>query len=328
MEQLKEAIKVSIVVAVYNAESFLSKCIESLLKQSYRNIEILCVNDCSTDNSLQVLNSYAAQDSRVIVINHEENQRGGGAYDTGILNATGEYICIVDNDDWLREDAIEKLLSASNNGQYDIVGPAHYSVFGDEIESVGNAFIVSTDKNQIITSALLNGFRMIGNLIRREIFIKNDLFYPRKAIYADIPVVYSILFSANSIKGIDEPLYYYSHVPTSITARPSLQKVKDRMNGTDLFIENLKKRGFYTKEYKELIDYKYLTYSAYTLIMICKLGWKESLPLMRTLKERIKLYMPNSLVKQSSRRNRFILNAPDVAHLIGFLLVRIKKDKR
>ncbi len=328
MDKSQSEIKVSIVVAVYNAEIFLHTCLDSLLGQTYKNIEILCINDCSTDRSLQVINDYAARDSRVVVINHEENQRGGGAYDSGIINATGEYVCIVDNDDWLREDAIETLIVASENGKYDIVGSAHVSVFRDRTERITKALEISSDRNYILSKALQNGFAMIGNLIRREIFIKNDLYYPRKFIYADIPILYCVLFYAKSIKGIDVPLYYYSHIPTSITARPSIQKVKDRITATDLYIENLRQRGFYTDEFKELIDYKYLTYSAYTMVMLSKLNWKEARPLFQTLKERIAQFLPNAFLKQASFKNRMIIKFPTLSYLLGFLYVRIYKGRR
>ena len=321
-------IKVSIVVAVYNAEKDLPKCLDSLISQTYDNIEIVCVDDCSTDNSLQVLNEYARKDPRFIIVHHDVNQNAGGAYNDGILTASGDYVCIVDNDDWLSENAIEVLVQESEFGKYDIVGPSRNSVFSETVLSVSNTFPLGDDRNQILTHALKHGFAIIGDLIRRDVFIKKNLQYPTNVFYEDIAIGYCILFYASHIKGINNPLYFYSHVPTSVTAKPSQRKIEDRIRTTDLLLTNLKEGGFYETEYKELIEFKYLTYSAYTMIMLCKLDWKEARPLFKTLKERIAQFLPNAYLNDAPFRTRMILKFPTVSYLLGFLYVRLYKGRR
>ena len=114
-------IKVSIIIPVYNSEKTIGECLDSLICQTYRNLEIVCVNDYSKDDSLNVLKHYAEKDSRIVVINHEENKNAGGARNTAIKAATGEYICLVDNDDWLAPNAIECMINASGKGGLDMV---------------------------------------------------------------------------------------------------------------------------------------------------------------------------------------------------------------
>ena len=104
--------KVSVLVAVYNAEKFLPQCLDSLLGQTLSDIQIICVDDASTDNSLKVLNHYAVKDLRLEVIRLEENSGQAHARNEALKIATGDYICMVDADDWLATDALEQAVSA------------------------------------------------------------------------------------------------------------------------------------------------------------------------------------------------------------------------
>ena len=97
---------VSVVLPIYNVEKYLPKCLDSVVGQSYENIEIICVNDGSPDNSIAVLESYAEKDSRIIIIN-QENTGLSGARNTGIEAATGDYIIFLDSDDWMDAEAVE-----------------------------------------------------------------------------------------------------------------------------------------------------------------------------------------------------------------------------
>lgn len=95
--------KVSIIVPVYNVENYLRKCLDSLINQTLKNIEIICINDGSTDNSLSILEEYASKDERIIVIN-QENAGVSSARNRGLEIATGEYIAFVDADDSVTPD--------------------------------------------------------------------------------------------------------------------------------------------------------------------------------------------------------------------------------
>ena len=92
--------KVSIIVPVYNIEKYLAKCLDSLINQTLEDIEIICVNDGSTDNSAEILNEYAQKDCRIKIIN-QDNAGLSAARNTGINAANGEYIGYVDSDDWI-----------------------------------------------------------------------------------------------------------------------------------------------------------------------------------------------------------------------------------
>lgn len=117
---LCEAIKVSVVVAVYNAEKYLEKCLNSLINQSLKDIEIICVNDCSIDDSSSVLMQYSKKDSRIRVLNMSLNSGAAVARNRGIDSAKGKYIVIVDADDYLEDIALENLYFKSENNQSDM----------------------------------------------------------------------------------------------------------------------------------------------------------------------------------------------------------------
>lgn len=112
---------VSIIVPVYNAEKYLARCLDSLLAQTYGNIEIILVNDGSTDGSAEIAARYVRQDSRVRWIDHESNRGPMRARQTGYMAAQGDYITFCDCDDTLPADAIERLLDVALEGPYDIV---------------------------------------------------------------------------------------------------------------------------------------------------------------------------------------------------------------
>ena len=104
--------KVSILVAVYNAEAFLSECLDSLLGQTLQDIQIICIDDCSTDGSLRLLQEYAARDARIEVISLPENGGQAHARNEGLKRAMGDYICMLDADDWFAPDALERAVAA------------------------------------------------------------------------------------------------------------------------------------------------------------------------------------------------------------------------
>lgn len=101
--------KISVLVAIYNIEKFIGQCVESIINQDYKNLEIILVDDNSTDNSGKICDEYAKQDKRVKVIHHKENTRLPGVRNDGMKAATGKYIIFVDGDDWLAKDHVSYL---------------------------------------------------------------------------------------------------------------------------------------------------------------------------------------------------------------------------
>ena len=120
-EESMSAVKISIVVPVYNDAEFLPTCLDSLVNQTLKEIEILLINDASTDNSLQILNEYAARDSRIRVFSLPENRGALLARNEGIRHASGEYIMFADGDDYLELNACERVWELEQEEPVDIL---------------------------------------------------------------------------------------------------------------------------------------------------------------------------------------------------------------
>ncbi len=112
---------VSVIVPIYNSEDCLAKCIESIIKQTYINLQIILVDDGSTDSCSEICDKYEKEDRRIKVI-HKENKGASGARNSGLRFATGEYIAFVDSDDWIEEDLLEELMNCAKKNNADIVG--------------------------------------------------------------------------------------------------------------------------------------------------------------------------------------------------------------
>ena len=113
--------KVSVIIPIYNVEDYLPKCLESVINQTYKNLEIICVDDCSPDNSSQILKEYENKDKRIKIVNRKQNGGLSAARNSGMDVATGEYIYFLDSDDWIDLDYIEKMVQAMEESEAEIV---------------------------------------------------------------------------------------------------------------------------------------------------------------------------------------------------------------
>lgn len=147
--------KVSVLVAVYNAKAFLSECLDSLLGQTLQDIQVICIDDCSTDGSLRLLHAYAARDARIEVISLPENGGQAHARNEGLKRAKGDYICMLDADDWFAPDAIEQAVMAFDEQtdcvlfdlvmRYDDQREELYQMPAFEVLTGTEAFLLSLD---------------------------------------------------------------------------------------------------------------------------------------------------------------------------------------
>ena len=111
-------VSISVIVPVYNVEQYLARCLDSIVNQSFKNLEIICINDGSTDNSLEILKNYAAKDPRILIID-QENKGQAAARNEGLKSAHGKYIGFVDSDDWIDPNFFEMLYNAAEKYQAD-----------------------------------------------------------------------------------------------------------------------------------------------------------------------------------------------------------------
>lgn len=214
--------KISIIVPVYNAAAFLDACITSLMKQSYRNLEILLVNDGSTDDSLELCKAYASRDSRIIVVD-KENEGPGSARNVGLEIATGDFIGFVDSDDYVSLEMYEKLILAIMDADADIAECGYFITPLDhraiEKRSLKSEVLVGEDECTRKFLATVNTTHHCWNKLYRSSIVGHVRFALFK--YSEDYVFNAKAFSYCRKKvTIAECCYYYVTNPDSIVRQP------------------------------------------------------------------------------------------------------------
>lgn len=210
--------KVSIIIPCYNAEKTLATTLGNLVHQTLEDIEIILVNDCSTDNTLKIMMDCEAQFSdKVILVNSDINRGAGGARNVGLCYASGEYIGFVDSDDIVTTDMYEKLYNKAIEGDYDIVDCGYYN------EAVDNAIIHTSDelagtlnpykRNELIAS----GGYLWSKIFKKSFWDSLSIVFREKCILEDCETLMLAFTSAQSIGNVKEILYCYKANPASIS---------------------------------------------------------------------------------------------------------------
>ena len=221
---------ISIIVPIYNVEKYLNKCVESILKQTYDNLEIILVDDGSLDNCGNICDEYAKKDSRIIVL-HKTNGGLSDARNKGINIAKGKYIGFVDSDDYIDNDMFEILYNLCKNNNADISMISY-----KEIE---NEIIINENSNYTNKVFKYNNIEAIKELLKDEKIknyawnklYKKELFdgieYPIKMAYEDVGTTYKLFEKAKKIIWYDIPKYNYIRRGTSIVSKNTYKNLKD-----------------------------------------------------------------------------------------------------
>lgn len=243
-------IRVSVIIPVYNAEKYLTCCLDSVTAQTLNEIEIICVNDGSTDKSPQILESYAKKDNRIKVI-HKENGGLVSARKAGIAAARGEYVGYVDSDDWIEPDMYERLFEKIQRFGCDIVASGLFRQFSESTVKVTNTIapgLYDRDRIQkeILPRMLYNGLyyqmgvrpNLVNKLFRKEILLCTQMKVPEGITNGeDVAVTYLSILYADRICLTDEIYYHYRQHDSSMT----------KVIGTKLDISGIKELYRYLK---------------------------------------------------------------------------------
>ncbi len=251
--------KISIIVPIYNVEQYIRKCIESLMGQTYKNIEIILVDDGSKDNSYEICKEYAEKDGRIKLI-HKENGGLSDARNVGIENATGEYITLLDSDDWFSYNFCEIMLKEIKEQSADIVMCEMEPVYTDDYSfNIPNDYTKQNYSNLEALEKFEDTLHVVAQakLYKREMF--NELRYKVGKIHEDEFMFHRMLFQAKKICCLNLKLYAYRQRENSITT--SKFNVK-RLHGVEALEDRIE---FY--EEKELTNLKNKTEAIYMFLM-------------------------------------------------------------
>lgn len=307
---------ISIIVPVYNVSDFLPQCLDSLIKQSYQNIEIIAVNDGSTDNSLEILNRYTQAFSQIRIIS-QANAGLSAARNTGIAASNGEYLCFVDSDDWIDTDTCQKAIEAVQKNNVDIVCWNYVKEYRHDSISV-----------QCIKTNELYDENSIKNLYRRIVGpIKEELAFPQyldslstawgKLYRSELIKENSISFVSTKKIGTEDLLFnieVFNHIQRAYLMADCLNHYR-KYNSTSLTATykpnltvqwtNLQNRILAIIGHDEKLKQAYMNRIALSIIGI---GLNEcaSKGSLKSKKERINSYLsskyPNQALKQLNLR--------------------------
>ncbi|MDR0404237.1 MAG: glycosyltransferase [Oscillospiraceae bacterium] len=268
---------VSVIVPVFNSEKFLSRCIQSLVCQTLKNIEIILINDASTDSSLDIIKSFENKyPGKIKSINSEINLRQGGARNLGIKAAKWEYLAFVDSDDWIGPDMLLILYENAKRTDSDMVGCDYFlAVSNKNFHPLNNKYskhllkISGKDLRENEKERLL--FMVSGlwcHLYRRSIIIKNDIFFIENMAYEDNHFVRLYTLYIKKYYFIQKPLYFYFKNPNSTTNKKNQSYHFDRILIERKKIEDYKSRDIFNR-YKNGIELDFLlTFYINTVVMI------------------------------------------------------------
>lgn len=254
--------KISIIVPIYNIEGYVDKCVRSIVGQTYKNIEIILVDDGSTDNSGAMCDKWAAEDPRIIVL-HKENEGLSDARNSGLEIATGKYVGFIDGDDWLAEDMYEYLHRLIADNDADISICEHYvedengNLSEDGVLNSNIDILSKTEAiHYLIQDEVLHSFAW-DKLYKRELF--DGVTYPTRRYVQDMFTTYKVFLKSEKIVYGHEPKYYYFQRSNSIQRTRGEKLDWDQFSAYKEWYENL------SDKYPELKAYLLRTWMAFTV---------------------------------------------------------------
>lgn len=288
---------ITIIVPVFNVLKYLPKCLNSILCQTYTNIEVIVVDDGSNDGSEVICDNFATKDSRVKVI-HQSNQGLSEARNVGLTKANGEYIGFVDSDDWISHQMYERLYGELIRNKADIAACGRYTATDQGVYSKKQGY---SDTTKLLTrkEALISlaTFKEISNSACDKLYRKSTLLvtpFPQGRYYEDLYSMSDIISRCNKIVYIDTPYYYYYQRKNSITHTFSAQHL---MNHFEAAIYRNQKIEMSYPELKQLAQKSQIIYNTvlYTSLIHRRKRNKDVEQLAEAIVEDMKKY-PYSLL--------------------------------
>lgn len=264
--------KVSIIIPVYNVERYLRLCLESVLSQTYKNIEVILVNDGSTDKSSDICRVFSNLDKRIILLD-KENGGLSSARNAGIEVGTGELIYLLDSDDYIRVNAIEELVNEIEINGSDIA-VAMYRFVQEDVEDKiwkipESCRFRVTDRSCLYTQMISN--HAWGKLYRRELF--DGIEYPNGRNYEDVATTFKLFERAACISVSKDELYFYRQRKGAISQTFSEKNISDFLYAYTVIKEYYGRKP--CEEYED-INYYMLTVLYSACSRLARVSWKDS----------------------------------------------------
>lgn len=257
---MKETYKISVIVPIHNSEKYLERCIQSILNQDYQNIEVILINDGSTDSSLEIMKNYENIDSRVKVIS-KENSGVSDTRNIGIKASIGDYVTFIDSDDYLEKESYSVMIKALEKNDADICFASYYIINDMKKEIIK----FSWEDNKVFTKKeIVNNFipRIIGSLkpekraifgsVWRSLFkktiIDNAIFVKDITVAEDVLFLMDTLYLSNKIVTLNFPIYNYYQHASSTLKRYKENSLERSMRYHEELIKRLSKMNYFENQ--------------------------------------------------------------------------------
>jgi glycosyltransferase involved in cell wall biosynthesis len=250
-------ISVSIIVPIYNVEVYLRRCLDSLLRQTFTDIEIICVIDGPTDQSGMIAKQYAKRDTRIVII-EQPNCGVSVARNIALSKATGEYISFIDGDDWVAPNFVETLYNAAiTTGSGMVIcnfQKVQTNIREDNISYTSGIFDGRDICRELISGKTLKNYPW-NKLYKKELFDKHGIIFPIDIKFAeDYAVMCQLAYYAGKVNIINEYLYYYRIHDTSTTRIYNLHRVTGLLKAFEVIKNFLKQENIY-ESYQVVYEY-------------------------------------------------------------------------
>lgn len=290
---------VSIIVPVYRVEKYLAKCVDSILNQTYKNFELILVDDGSPDNCGKICDEYAIKDDRVRVF-HKENGGLSDARNYGIKKAKCEWIVFIDSDDYIKEDYIETLVKiCEDDCQIGIVSYSYvYEDYKEKKYSAKNNRTKKYNTNEALTTMLYQkefDTAAWGKIYKRELF--NKIEFPTGKIYEDISTIYKVFLKSNKIAYCNSKKYMYLQRKDSIMGRNFKLKDMDYIYESEKMLNSIK-----SLNNPELLEAAICRYTNANFSILLKIGKNQDyIKQRKEILKNIKNYRKQVLLNSKSR---------------------------
>ncbi len=319
--------KISIGVAVYNAEKYIERCAVSLFEQTYSNIEYVFVNDCTPDSSIEILESiilrYPKRSSCVKLIHNNMNMGSATTRNIIVDNCSGDFLLWVDSDDFIELDAICNLISIQNQNNFDVIGfgAMKHSKNGD-FPYMPYLFFTPQDMFTLIMERKTHN-ALWGRLIRRSLFVENDIrFEDGQNVGEDFKVIALLSYYAKSVYSINDILYHYDcNNSMSLMSTFSVKKAMMTWNNIDVTKKFFKGKGLF---YEEAFGKKEAKMIVSQMIVCCSAS-ENHLDFFKYLKNRARNLKINDLQGiEFAKKIIFVIPSYDLTKSYCRLMKKIK----
>ena len=305
----------SLIVPVYNVQKYINRCMDSLVNQSFRDYEIILVDDESPDGSVAIAEEYRKKDPERIQILHQKNTRQGGARNNGVRHARGEYLLFIDSDDYVSSEMLETVDRRLKETPCDILSFGNIPVDeeGKELpQQVYGEFAPGLYRPMKDRSVVSMPGAPWGKAFRREFYVNTGFQFPEKVLYEDVTT--RILYAqAQTICVCPDRLYYYVHRENSSMTQKLSDRQLDILKVTELVRREFQRLGLY-EDFREQLELS-LIYCVLCIVeIVSNVQWNHELmkPLAEYLKTAFPDYRENSAASPELIRELDCLTAMDL----------------